>query len=347
MDIDSSSLTISATGLPDEMNLTENCTTVNGGSSCQWTLDGQVLSGAETYDIKVTVSDGELEHNTQASIIVEEEDATAAFNDDNPVAVQVALPGGNSGEFGLTVQVSETLPDLADVQAGAGDISLAEVSINLEPIGPGSPVPGSCAVVSVEGTGYDAILTASCTFNGVPVNTYTAKVSIGGDYYAGGSEDVLTVYDPSLGFTTGGGRFYWPGEGDKTNFGFTMKFNKKGENVKGNLLLIKHLADGTIYRVKSNALYGLALGEDAEEHFGWASFMGKSTYLEPGWPEPIGNCEFITYIEDRNEPGTGVDQFWIEVLDKNGSKVAEMSMPSPALENTTELSGGNIIVPHR
>lgn len=41
--------------------------------------------------------------------------------------------------------------------------------------------------------------------------------------------------------------------------------------VQGSLLLIRHLPDGSIYRVKSNALYGLALS-GPEAAFGWASF---------------------------------------------------------------------------
>jgi YD repeat-containing protein len=345
-DIDSSSLTISAEDLPVGINSTRNCTPGNGGTSCQWTLDGQVQSGAGTYDVTVTVNDGELEHSAQASFIVEVENASAAFSDDNPVAVQVASAGGNSGEFGLTVQVSETWPDLPDDQPGAGDISHAVVSMVLMPVGPGNPVQGDCQKGLVSGEGYDAVLPATCTFDGVPVNTYAAVVSISGDYYVGGSQEVLTVYDPSLGFATGGGWFYWPGEGDKTNFGFTMIYGKKGENVKGSLLLIRHLADGTIYRVKSNALYGLSLGEGTEGQFGWASFSGKCTYLEPGWPEPEGNYEFIAYVEDRNEPGTGVDRFWLKI-DKQGSTIGEMSMPQPASENTVNLNGGNIVVPHK
>jgi hypothetical protein len=120
--------------------------------------------------------------------------------------------------------------------------------------------------------------------------------------------------------------------------------------VRGSLLLIRHLQDGSIYRVKSNALYGLALGEGErdDEIFGWASFSGKATYLEPGWPEPIGNHEFLAYVEDHNEPGTGVDRFWIEVRDKDRNVIAEMSMPEPASEpeNSEELLGGNIAVPH-
>jgi hypothetical protein len=45
----------------------------------------------------------------------------------------------------------------------------------------------------------------------VPVNTYTVEVTVGGGYYTGGNEGVLVVYDPSPGFPTGGGWFYWPG----------------------------------------------------------------------------------------------------------------------------------------
>jgi hypothetical protein len=157
----------------------------------------------------------------------------------------------------------------------------------------------------VVGNGYDAKLTINCTFDGIPVNTYTVQSVIDGGYYSGYGEDVLVVYDPSLGFTTGGGWFYWPDTNDKTNFGYTMKYNKKGQKVKGNLLLIRHMTDGSIFRVKSNALYGLALGQSGG--IGWASFSGKSTYLEPGWSEPIGNHEFLVYVEDHGKPSYGFD----------------------------------------
>ena len=45
------------------------------------------------------------------------------------------------------------------------------------------------------------------------------QVTVDGGYYTGLSEDVLVIYDPSLGFTTGGGTFLWPETGEKTNFG--------------------------------------------------------------------------------------------------------------------------------
>jgi hypothetical protein len=282
------------------------------------------------------------------------EDATVDFDDDNPIEVPVAEPGGNSGEFLLTMHIAETEPDEPVGFALAGDIGHAQVSIELVPVGPGSPVAPTICNRSVDGTGYDAVLTVICSFNDVEVNTYAAQVTVGGDYYKGGGEDVLVVYDPSLGFATGGGWFYWPGSedpatgypGDKTNFGFTMKYNKKGQKVRGSLLLIRHVPGGSIYRVKSNALYGLALGEDPSVPLGWASFSGKSTYSEPGWPEPEGNYEFLVYVEDRNEPGSSVDRFWIEVKDKDGQVIPVMSMDHEAMDNAVELGGGNIVVPH-
>ena len=118
--------------------------------------------------------------------------------------------------------------------------------------------------------------------------------------------------------------------------------------MKGSLLLISHLPDGSIYRIKSNAIYGLALGETdyTGENIGWASFSGKSTYLEPGWLEPIGNHEFIIYIEDQNEPGSGSDQIWFQTLDKDRITIDALSMPEPAMSNTRSIEGGNIVVPH-
>jgi len=264
-----------------------------------------------------------------------------------PVAVQVAETGGNSEAFSLTVDVTEAIPDMG-LLAYPGDISLAEVSMILMPVGPGSPAEPTPCSLEVVGTGYDAILTATCDFNDVAVNTYAVQVTVDGGYYTGSGEDVVVIYDPSLGFTTGGGTFVWPGTEDKTNFGYTMKYNKKATNIKGNLLLVRHLQDGTIYRVKSNALYGLALGEseDGGETFGWASFSGKSTYLEPGWNEPIGNHEFITYVEDHGEPGKNIDRIWIKIMNQ-GNTIDVMSMDDPGTNYAVVINGGNIVVPHQ
>lgn len=83
------------------------------------------------------------------------------------------------------------------------------------------------------------------------------------------------------------------------------------------------------------------------EHYGWASFIGKITYLDPAWPEALGNHEFKVYVEDRNEPGGGIDQFWIEVIDKDGLVVPDMSMDRDDVDNTVDLDDGNVVVPHQ
>ena len=111
--------------------------------------------------------------------------------------------------------------------------------------------------------------------------------------------------------------------------------------------MIRHLDDGTIFRVKSNALNGLALGEG--DGFGWASFTGKNTYKEPDWEEPEGNHAFTAYVEDHSEPGADEvtpDRFWIEVRGKDGVVIADSSMPRPGDVNAVDLVGGNIQVPH-
>ncbi|NIO08799.1 MAG: hypothetical protein GTO40_12605, partial [Deltaproteobacteria bacterium] len=361
-DIDSIALTISSTwtkdggpgqgGLPEGLSLSEAVCDGSMPLTCTWTLGGEALVPAGIYGITFnTVDDGPsggLTDSVTINLTVGEEDAAAVFDPDNPVAIEVEVPGGESGPFSLVLYVNETLPDVAAYGPYPGEIDRANCQMELVPVGPGSSIPGACSAGSVSGSGYDAILPVTCSFDGVPVNTYTVEGTVYGVYYSGGAEDVFTIYDSSLGFTTGGGWFYWPGTDEKTNFGFTMKYNRKATNLKGNLLLIRHLPNGTIYRLKSNALQGLSLGESADEDgsFGWASFSGKATYLEPGWTEPEGNHEFVTYVEDRSEPGSAIDRFWIEVKDKDGNNVLNLSIGRPAEENAEMLHGGTIVVPH-
>ncbi len=112
---------------------------------------------------------------------------------------------------------------------------------------------------------------------------------------------------------------------------------------------IRHVDDLNHYRLKSNALRGLAIGADSDGDgdFGWAAFLGKSTYREPGWTESEGNHDIIAYVEDRGQPGTGVDRFWIEVLDQNDVLIPDISMDRDAPDNAETIQGGNIVVPHK
>ena len=316
--------------------------TTDAGGQAQTTLVLTQASGSLTVTANFA---GDTEYapiSTASSFTLVAEDASVTFDDSNPVAIEVAGSGGNSGPFSLTVDVTETVPDQAIGSPAPGAIDMAVAFMRLVPIGPGTPSNASCIAGSVTGSGYDAGLSVTCTFDDVPVNTYTVEVTIDGGYYEGSNENVLVVYDPSLGFTTGGGWFYWPSTDDKTNFGYTMKYTRSGK-VSGNFLLIRHMDDGSKYRVKSNALYGLAIGE--ADGFGWASFSGKATYLEPGWEDAIGNHEFVVYVEDLGQRGDE-DRVWLEMHDKKRNVIPSLSMDRDAPDNATPIIGGSIIVPH-
>ena len=182
----------------------------------------------------------------------------------------------------------------------------------------------------------------------MPVNTYVLEVTVGGNFYRGYGEDTFTVYDPSLGFTTGGGWFFWPGTRDRTNFGFVMKYGAKGSQPRGSVLVIRHMPNGSIHRLKSNALTALSLGQGTTPLgvIGWATFTGKATYLAPGMTDAVGSYSYTVYVEDRNEPGTGTDRFWLETKDKNLAVVPDLSLQKQAAANTVGISGGNIFSPH-
>ena len=163
----------------------------------------------------------------------------------------------------------------------------------------------------------------------------------------------------SLGFTTGGGWFYWPAgtsnpelEGAKTNFGFTMKYNRKGTGVQGSFLLIAHLDDGSIIRMKSNAIYGLAIISKTLP--GIASFSGKCVYSRVDADGNVlveaGNQDFTAYVKDMNEPGTGTDLFWfttkLTIAEEDPFSLDGDSNSRVDDAEYVPLVGGNIVVPH-
>jgi hypothetical protein len=311
------------------------------------TLSGVAGVRQGSYEITVSSKDPDgLEGRTTFTLVVDAEDASVAFSASDPVVVNVEIPGGTSGSIMLRAFVSETEPDEPAGAAAAGDINKAATIMELLPVAGGSAISGSCSAAAVSPVlGYPDQQTVTCTFSGLPVNSYTVSVTVGGGWYVGSGENVLTVADPSLGFTTGGGWFYWPGTTDRTTFGYAMKYTSKLTQLKGSLLMIRHLQDGSIYRVKSTALDGLAVGQDRTIPMGWASFTGKATYLEPGWTDAIGNHVFTVYVEDRNEPGSGSDRIWISVT--KGTTPVGLSMTGTGAGNAVALNGGNVVVPHQ
>jgi hypothetical protein len=346
-------------GLPAGLALTgPSCSDDGVFQTCSWDISGAMSEPAGTYAIRAEVSDGYGGTTVgEIQLTVDPEDAEIWLDNDNPATIQVDTSVGYSPAFSLAAYVREIVPDAAGFGAEPGDISNAEVEMTLAAVGPGSSYTVVCSNVAVTGVGYEQILEVGCGFDGVEVNTYHVQTTVVGGYYTGApAEAILVVFDPSLDSTAGSGWFYWPDTedaasgylGDKTTFGYVMKYNQKSQQVNGSLLLIRHVGDGSgpIYRVKSNVLTGLSLGEAGAPVFGWASFNGKCTYKDKDWVASIGNHGFLVYVEDHGEPGRDADEFWMEVYDKDGDVIVAMSMDRDASENTETLSGGNILVPH-
>src|SRR5205807_2853612 len=108
-------------------------------------------------------------------------------------------------------------------------------------------------------------LTASSTAGGTP---YRIGIIVGG-YYTRNStlydDTVINVYIPQSNFITGGGYLFnsssaglYPGAtGQRTNFGFNVKYNKSGTNLQGNInVIIRN--NGRVYQIKGNSMTSLA-----------------------------------------------------------------------------------------
>ena len=90
-------------------------------------------------------------------------------------------------------------------------------------------------------------------------------------------------------------------------------------------------------------MYGLAVSA-IDNPYGWPSFSGKATYLEPGWADPVGNHTLTAYVEDHGEPGA--DKVWVEVRHKDGVVLDGLSRPRQAHMHVVLLQDGNIVVAH-
>jgi len=322
-------------GVTASYNTTANPASAPGDYDVTATLSPPAVPNAfdvlDNYDVT----------DNMGTLRIIKEDAHVSFDPTNPATLQASAPGGslNAGALTLKVNVQEQ-PDLPTETAADGDINDAGLTVTLAPSAGGDTITLNCSALAA-GPGY-VIKTFTCT-NGVaiPVGAYEVTASVTGNTYVGVGYDVFTVDDPSPGFATGGGWFYWPGTGDKTNFGFTTKYHKSGNNLQGSLLVIRHHQDGTISRIKGNAPEELKLRNAGGCSI--ATFSGKATYKT--WDAALrayvnsGGNAFSVYAEDCNNPGSGVDSFWVR-------SVGNLALPMPAPSNKVQIGGGNIAVAH-
>jgi hypothetical protein len=243
---------------------------------------------------------------------------TPAAADSNPFQVGTA---GGTASVALTATVAGTLAN--------GSISKSlPVTYALQPVGSGS----GYTCTDSAGTGViSGAIGSKCSLSSVAVNVYTLTVSVNNGYYVGSATTVVTVFDPSLGFTTGGGWILH--NGVRANFGFNAKYLKSGQ-IQGSMLYVEHRASGDVI-AKSNSMGSLSIIKPTPPATApyTAYLQGKAT------DNGVGNYSFMVSAIDYGTPGTS-DRFGLQLNDPSGAVVPDLTF------QPITLGGGNIVVPH-
>jgi hypothetical protein len=338
------SVQIDAPGLPNNVAFSTP-TLDSAAGTATFTVSGRLAVAAGSYPVTLRGSDGSAQTVAQ-TLTINVSKETAVITAFSPEAVTVDGSDGDVDALTETMTVTEDADgNLSSALGGAGLAAAKPIALQLAPAFSGTSY--SCTATN---TGYpfpgaiDA--TASCTMADVAVNVYQAAATIGANpYFTGSGSGVVTVTNPALGFTTGGGHFAMT-DGTRVNFGFNAKTLKSGQ-PQGSLLVIFHRRDGN-WMLKSNAFSTLQQAKDPTG-FWSATMTGKATLAAPVTlrcgSTKCGNYSFNVYVEDRAEPGAGKDRVWIEVRDPSGAIVTSLSLPAPGSVNTITLGGGNIQVP--
>jgi extracellular elastinolytic metalloproteinase len=320
----------------DQVTLKANVTNaVCPGGSVEFKVNGSVVGSAPvtsgmaslpytiplaqgSYPIIATYSSSSPGTGSVGSstLTVAKEDAVVTPSDSNPTSVKVNSPGGTAGPITLCAAINEAS------DGSPGDISLATpVTFTLTPVAPGTTITRTA---TTSGGGVGGTLTACVTLSNVPVNVYDVGISVGGSYYTGSGGAVLAVYDPSLGFVTGGGTVFH--NGVKANFGFNVKYKSNGA-PQGELLYIECQPTGLV-KLKSTSMQSLSIVGNT------GIFIGKATL------NGVGNHGFRATVVDNGEPGSN-DQFGLRVTAPGGAIIPGLTF------DPITLSGGNIQVPHQ
>ena len=308
----------------------------------------------------VTCSGGDDPNYTFAygsgTLTVTAEDARAAYNGNSLFWTS----GVNSNT--ATVTLSAAVLDItaaADdpaTDANAGDVRNAKVTfVDRET---GTPFAG-CSNLPVGLVNADDSKTgvATCTTsltipngNQTGGEQFSVGIVVTGWYTRNDAADdtVVSIAQPiPSNFVTGGGHLVLsssaglvPGAADsKSNFGFSVKYNKAGTNLQGNVRVIVRNG-GRVYQIKGNAISSMGVSGSAANLTGKASIQDVT---DPGNAVSVdGNATLQLWMTDGGDPGF-LDTLAVQVLDKNGGVWFSSNWNG---KSTVEqlLGGGNLAV---
>ena len=364
-------------GLPD-------AGTINGGivlsgpttgtGSIDLDLSGIADLAPGEYVIRITAVDDDGAPTEQdLTIVVTREDAEVTYT--GVLNASTITPA----EDDALILLAATIQDIEDEDPETGDVTNARIrfinrgtntyiSPELTPVLV-DPVDKTVATVSYLTTlsilknSSGEPFTIGVVVNGVdlgpPING-DSNFSDNGFYQRSSTEDdvVVNVYRNEGEFITGGGYViiensmgdYAANLGSRMNFGFNVKFNKKGTNLQGkvNVILRRTESDGLlhVYQIKSNAIDSLGVPPDNDPDTGIATFTSKANLQDVTDPlNPVslgGNLSFQMMLTDMGEPGSS-DSIAITVYASSGELL--FSSEWDGVQTVEKLlCGGNVVI---
>lgn len=308
-------------GLPDELTITGGPALTGAANQvgmASWTISGVAdLDPANTYQIRITVADEDGGSTVRSSVIdIDQEEARVTYDGVLYASTPSITTPTTTIQLRATVQDLTSVSPASDADAGlitnatvtfvnreTGAIIAANVPVTL--LNPADPTTGTAV--------YNWTVTLPNNSNS---ESYTIGMIVNGFSTRNVSADntVVTVSLPQNDFLTGGGYLvnqssagtYAGDVGEKTNFGFNVKFNKQLTNLQGKATLIIRQG-GQSYQIKTNATNSLSTTEVSPGVYD-ATFTSKATLTNITDPlNPIslgGNLDLIVTLRDAGEPGT-------------------------------------------
>lgn len=310
--------------------------------------------------------DGSSNASPYGPLLVEPEDALAEYTG------LTYFSTASSTSISVAMTFSATIKDAADDYRG--DISKARVEFREVPVGgmfdngiirgtnPGTTLPVFLVNPSDQTIGTSSTQPFSRNLSQSEINNLGASfyvyTKVNGCYSKLSDPALITIGIPGNDNISGGGFIvsnssagkYRSKAGSKTNFGFTLKYNKSGRNNQGQANIIIRMEDDKIYQIKSNAINSMSVYSIKGSSGKAASFNTKANLTDitnPFNPISLGGSLSLTVEMYDDGENNEKDAIAITLQDPNsgllyssnwsGSKTALQTLGSPN-------GGGNIKV---
>lgn len=345
-------LTFSATDLPNDLILTDN----GDGTA---TISGIVNVAPGAYTAQITVTDpGGLSDTKPVNIIVTQEDARTTYT--GPLMVSTGCATCSTATVPLRATIQDITAVLGDPAYDPDTGNITNATVSFVDRNNGDAVLCSTNVILLDQsdqTTGTAFCDWTADLGNSPGADYVVGVVVNGYYTRNSSDEdtVVVASKPMSNFITGGGYFINQNSGGtyfgdpelKTNFGLTIKFNKKLTNLQGHVTIIVRQG-GHVYQIKSNALSSLVSVpyDPAKPRTGTAELIGKANVTDVTDPlNPImltGNATLNIVMKDNGEPGNA-DLISVSLWSNDGDLL--FSSNWNGVQTTQQLlDGGNLNV---